>query len=577
MTLTLNLPDHLAAPREAQTAPPSEWGAAPPPHLSPAAGVGGTPSFLLHARTAADAHPESAIAWARLAQAAQAAGQHDEAIGSAQRALALGIAQGAAPAVHAAVIVLGTYDDCESLQTLLEDPRALELPAAIRVRAALEVGATEAAVDLLGDRDEPSALAVRAWLALERGDFQTTVSNLRRARRLGATGPALLINLGYAHAALGELDKAISVTRQAAAMAPFDRTAGFNLAGYHRAKGDIDSALAVFDRLQPGTRPDFDLALAKADVLVEAQRSDDALRLLHAVRTSQEWATADRVSRSELAANLAFLRWMMNREKQQPALKAILRALEDCDFESVEIAYMLPNLLRDAREAPILDEVLLALSARHPDEQLHGLQMHAALLRREGGSAMAHALAWVEGDPLNPCAAALAVHLLSDLGGRFEEAADLGALAVARNPASLWLVNNAAYAAALAGRTDEAARLIERVGSRATGDVMLTATRALATMLGGATQRGLDGYREAHQIAEEQDDRPLALLVDLNLVLAVNLLPEPARARAAASLSQITIPAGLTHRLDFWVVGQRLERELGVNPGSDDSHYWRMI
>jgi Flp pilus assembly protein TadD len=576
MTLTLNLPDHLAAPREAQPVDPSDWGASTDRLELPPAGAGGTPSFLLHARTAADEHHESAIAWARRAQAAQAASEPEEAIESARRALTLGIAQGAASAVHAAVIVLAAHDEHSSLRALLDDPRALELPALIRARAAFESGDADAALDVLGERAEPGALALRAWLSLERNDFQAAISYIRHAQKQGAGGPAMLVNLGYAHAALGNVRKAIRVTRQAAALAPHDRAIGFNLAGFYRSVGDIESALTALDRLQTEDRLDFELALAKADVLVEAHRSDEALQLLRAVRTSQEWALADDVSRSELTANLAFLRWMMNREETQPALKAILRALGDCGHASVQIAYMLPNLLRAPADAPILEEVLEALEARHPADELHGLRMHVSMLTRDSGGAVEQALAWAHADTLNPCATAVAVHLLSDLAGRFEAAADLGRHAIARNPVNAWLVNNVAYAYALAGRTGEAERLIDRLEDRATGNVMLTATRALAALLAGDLERGLDGYRHAYRIAQERDDRPLALLVGLNLALTANRLPDPARDLAFAAVPQLDIPIELTHRLDFWIVGQRLQRELGFSLDGNESPYWRV-
>lgn len=564
MTLTLNLPEHLAAPLDVQPVTPGPWTG---PALSvdmPDDREGGAPSFLVSARRTTDEYPDNALAWARRAQAEQAAGDIQEAVTAAERAFHLALAQQLTSALQAALVILVADDHTEPLRILLDDDRAGWVPTDLRVRAAAELDEFDAALSMAKDTSVET-LQLLAWVHLKRHAFHKAISALRMAQRQGAAGPALLTNLGYAHAALGNIDKAIRITRQAAALSPRDRLIGFNLAGYHRAIGDFDGALDAVKQLQLGSQPDFELALAMAEILTAASRSEQALRVLQRVRTSQQWTTASALRRCELEANLALLRWMTNREADQAAIKAVLGALKDCDYQSVAVAYMLLNLVRRPDQGQMLQHVIEELTIRHPQSELHGLRMHLAVLQHAPELAVEHAVAWSDAEPLNPLAAALAVHLLSDLAGRFEEAADLGERAVARNPASALLANNTAYAMALAGRPEQAQRVLASLGSEiGRSPVVHAATQALIDLMRGERAKGLHGYREARELAEKCGDEPLAWLVKLNMALAINQLPDDDKDTYLAELLPLDIPSEWAQRSDFWITGQRLRKELGI-------------
>jgi tetratricopeptide (TPR) repeat protein len=569
MTLSLSLPDQFAAPFDVQPVDPSAWSRA---NAEPAPGEpsGELPGFLIRARDATEKNPGSALAWARLAQAAQGAHQREEAVTAAARALEFGVAQRSEPAIHAAMIVLAAYGCTDPLRILLDDPRGGALTPEARIRAAIELRDLDAAMLLLEEQTSAEMLVVRAWVQLERGNYQGAIVASREARRAGAAGPALLINLGFAHATLGNLTKAINVTREAAALSPLDRVAGFNLAGFHRALGDFDRALAALERLQTGPYPDFELALALAEVVTAAEDKERAHRILQRVRTSERWAQADNVRRCELDANLALLRCTTQRTDTGSATKAVLRALQTCDYQSVSIAYLLLNLFRSPGDAGQLDAVVGALESKHPREALLPLRMHLAVLRRESDSAVAYAVAWSETDVLNATAAAVAIQLLSDLQGRVDEAADRGLAALRRNPANALLINNTAYALARANRPREALRLLDRPhASPARMAVALHATRALAQMMGGNISGGLAGYREARARAEETDDLPLARLVDINLMLALTGIPDGAGRQHVVTLSPTRVLEGWARRIEFWIVAERARRELG-----SDAQYW---
>lgn len=563
MTLSLNVADQFAAPFDVQ---PVEPPVSVPisPRINDGGSAGEPPSFLLRARGVADRNPNSAIAWAQRAQAAQAAGEGDEAVEAASRAIDLGVAQASAPATYAGIVVLSAYDRASVLRTVLDDPRSAELPPLVPLRAATELRDLETALRLVSGQTNAESLVTRAWLELQRHDYQAAVAASREARRLGAVGPALLTNLGFAHAALGNIDKAIAATRQAAVLSPLDRTIGFNLAGFYRAQGKFDHAVSTLTDLATGPRPDFQLALATAEIFTSAGDLERAHRILQSVRTSQEWAQADIVRRCELEANLALLRWTTNREASTSAVKAVLRALRSCDYQSVSIAYMLLNFLREPAEADVLLDVVAKLQDKHPSEALFPLRMHLGLLRRDEDETVTNAIAWTRHDVLNPSAASVALHFLTDLAGRPDAAAEMGLIAVKRSPAGTYVVNNTAYALALANRPAEALALLDSFKGPQGDEVVMTATCALAELMRGNLTEGVAGYRHARAIAEKNKDESLALRVDIHLALALNRVPTGAAEAQLSSLVPLSVPQDWARRTDFWIASVRARRELGA-------------
>ena len=68
---------------------------------------------------------------------------------------------------------------------------------------------------------------------------------------------------------------------------------------------------------------------------------------------------------------------------------------------------------------------------------------------------------------LNPNAATLATYLVADLEGNFAQAAEIGLRGLDRAPSHMVLINNTAYSLALAGRPEQAKKLLERLDGSA--------------------------------------------------------------------------------------------------------------
>jgi tetratricopeptide (TPR) repeat protein len=532
------------------------------------------PGYLLRARAAVTAHPHNSLAYARLAQAAQASDELEEALRAARRAIELGLDAGDPSSVHAALAVLEAHGQGAELAGLLDDQRSIRLPLNLRLRAAIAAGEYAAAIGILSDAQaagdiSPDALSLLTWLYLQRGEYSRAVAAGRRAQSAGATGVALYANLGYAHAALGQLPKAIKLTRQAQALAPLHRGVGLNLALYLKLTGDHDGALRALQRLRRDDRTDIQLALAMANVEVYTGDIEQARRLLQRVRASSEWALAGKQRRAELEANLALLRWRTGAANSHTTITSMRRALIATDYESLSIAYLLTNLLLRGDHTTLLAGLMDRLQARHEPAKLDGIRTALALLEHDASNAVESARAWAAHDVLNPGAAALASYLVADLEGDFTQAAEIGLRGLDRAPSHTALINNAAYSLALAGRPERAKKLLERLNGSCER-VEVVATHALVDMLLGHTDRGLDGYRRAWDQAIADNDEPLADLVAVNALLA------RARVGLEDSPADLTLIDRLTKaaasRPGSWIVSQRLQRELPMGlPAESES------
>jgi len=519
------------------------------------------PNFLRRARLIADEHPQSAVALARFAQAAQSVGDVTTATEHARRALDLGLDQAEFGAIHAAMTLLSSYAQTQPLVSLVDDPRAQTVPVATRVRAAVAAGEFDAAQRIAGIESSPDALSVIAWVRTEQADFRGAISAGRAATRDGGGGVTLYANLAYAHAALGNHTQAIRLARQAWSLSSGDRRLGLGLAKYLQFSGKDAEAFAVLSALQRRAGMDIELALATAQARTDRGDLTEAHRVLQRIRASGEWAVADTVRRAELTANLALLRWITHRDKATSSLREILRALESCDYQSVGIANLSLNLMTTPEHADELARILGRLETRHPQDALLRLRMLLAILQREPSTAVEYARAWASTDLFNPFAAATAASLVGEVAGNFDEAVDIGLATLRRVPTDPMLLNNTAFVAAMAGRLPLARQLVRRALRKSPRSVYLTATQGLIDLLDGRPTRGRARYLEARRMAERAKDSALVTRVVLYAALAE---------RAAGVDSEFGDPAQILEEQDptpwcelpmFWIAAERLKRE----------------
>lgn len=509
--------DQLAAPRRACPLPPAlftrpGWEAPDDnasSHTQP-------PAFVRSARGLVDRHPTSAAALAKLSQAELAWDHAVEAVAAARAALQQSQADpDLSVVVSSAVTLIASGEGAEAEKTL----SLLDLDGPARVlfaTAAADRHDFDLALERLADDESVEATSLRAWVFLCRGQHAAAVRTYREVLRKAGPSPATLTNLGVAHAALGELRRAILVTRQALTMRPSQLgRVGLNLSAYYLWAGDVERALDVLRGLREQRPHDIEPAFAEAGVHLAIRDSQAALRVLRKARTSL-WAYASEVQQAELTSNIVFVEWHLGRSSREKAAEIILRELTRIDFASLRIAGMVPTFLRHFSDVDQFRRLLAKLRLRHPEAGLQKFEVHLAMLERRFEDATTLATEWASQTPLDPDAATAATFLLADVRGDYDEAVRIGQETLRRLPAELRLANNVAYALALAGRPKEARHYIVDVDTP-----QHLATYALVQIASGRVEEGRADYERAAEMATRSGDGELADLVRLNAALAL--------------------------------------------------------
>jgi len=337
-------------------------------------------------------------------------------------------------------------------------------------------------------------------------------------------------------------------------LAPEDEAIAFNLVSFYTASGDLRAArdeLARLRKVYP-TRLRFDVA--EADLYLRANEPEQAYAILRRARQSALWAYAEPIELAELEANLAFLEWRLGKENRKTAAKKVIEQLQRTEFRSLDIANLLPALLYSSEDAAAVEGLYTSLADVHARDALLFLETHVAIVQYKFSRAAELAVEWAEKEIFNSHAAGMAVYLLADVSADFERAFDLGTRALRIAGPTEELVNNLAYAYALAGDLTQARELLR---DRRADSVFLTATEGLVEVLSGNTKRGIALYEAAHELAQKQGgDRDLPAMVRLNQALALH--------RAGVENRGLDLPEGWQHH-PYWVLFKEAAERAGVS------------
>jgi tetratricopeptide (TPR) repeat protein len=515
MSVSIETRQQLAAPRRLRSLPPSFVGPPSDELLVEIPDQDLPPSFVTNARTLVERYPSSPTALARLAQAEQAAGHVQEAIAAGQATLAQTASQSDASAELAAITVLISTEQTEEAERALALTSPRGPTAVIYASLAAVQGRYDDALRRIADESSGDACSLRGWVMLKRHEYQTAIASFRQALRKTGPTPAILTNLGVAHAALGERKRAIAETRQALALLPSQRSrVGFNLASYYLAGDDYEKALAELRLIRDANPQDIEPLFAEARAHLATEHFDQAQRTLRRARTSV-WAYLSDVQRGELNANLAFVDWHLDRLSRTDAATRIMSELRSIDYRSLRIAEMLPVLLSHFSDANQLRQLIAGLRGAHPTAPLWSFEVLRAVLERRFNDAVQLAVAWADEEVFDSEAAVGATYLLSMLTDDFDRAIGIGKAALKRTPAVPMLANNLAYVLALSGNTHEARRYLPRSDTP-----HHIATRALIELRSGRVETAVHEYERALHKAEASDDSCLPALVRLHTHMA---------------------------------------------------------
>lgn len=526
MSLTDTEKDQLAAPSRLEELPPPPFDFAGTPgapreeelpviDLVPDTLEEAEPSFLIHARKLVATSSDSAMARSRLAQAAMAVGKRAEAGKHALKALDLAKKNADNPAVFSAARILmanGEFEPAEqALQSLSPSGGPLTV---LYATLAAQRGDLDTAFSRLDDDPSVDAWDLRGWIALRNRHFDQAVRFYRQAMRKREPSPALLTNLGLAHAALGAPKKAIAETRRALALGPVQRQrVAFNLIAFLFASGHSEYGFQELKRLQGEYPNDIEPVFAEAHWALAVGDSDRAERRLRNARTSL-WAHADEVQQAELLANLAYLQRYRGELSPAKAADEVIAQMRKIKWQSTRVVSMVPFLLDRYSDLHRLEKVYAEISEAHPDQSFYPLDIHVAVLQDRLQDAKELSLKWASDALFAAEAASLAVFMLTQIDDdRFDESAELGLAALKRMPAASVLANNTAYSLTFAGKPDQAKRLLS---PEEDGNLYHVATRGLIAATQGDIEEAVRLYDHAEQLAQHNGAKTSPLLVRLH-------------------------------------------------------------
>jgi tetratricopeptide (TPR) repeat protein len=171
--------------------------------------------------------PDNLPAWRQLAKARLGAGDLQGAIAAYDALMRLEPTEWRHRLEQATVHLLqNDYANATADCTTVIDQQPIPLAYALRALARLRTGDRRAEDDcanaLLLDRAEPTALLVRANLALQRNDAVAAVADCERVMRRSPTLPWGMVTCGNAHYQTGDLPTATTYANRAIALLPKD-------------------------------------------------------------------------------------------------------------------------------------------------------------------------------------------------------------------------------------------------------------------------------------------------------------------------------------------------------------------
>jgi tetratricopeptide (TPR) repeat protein len=498
-------------------------------------------------RLAADA-PDSAMAWARLAQAAFEADRLVQSVAAARQAMQLCLTaweRGEGPDAAAARVAgrilndTGHWDEAKKGLNRISTVDSALFLASI-VGGPIEIA--EALERLRGVRGV-AARGVYAWLLLRVGRPREAVAELRKLVRQGHLSPNTMANMAYGHALLGSPQKAIKAARCAVALAPSSVKHSFNLVGYFVHYGSSDRAHGELNRLAMARDIDSaEIAMARAGIHMRDRNIYAALDVLE--RASAGFlVTKSARSTAELQVNIAVLRCQLGELSRSEALSEARRAAAIAAGRSIGVLEAFCDLAPSTELFPEAAALVRQAEEWHDARDLLPLRARTAHLQADFSNSSRLARAWADEHPLNAAAVNHSLLMEAVASGQYADAAKRGKSIMNRFVGDSEIRTNVAYCLAMAGQGKDALDFLPKEPSES---ISRLATAGLARLAIGDVEEGLALYRDAHRIAERvpvaDDRKPLRALVALSQRLAVTHLA--LRNISEAALLPIELPRG---------------------------------
>jgi tetratricopeptide (TPR) repeat protein len=488
----------------------------------------------------------SSTTLAALAQALEAADEHDRAIAIANEALESCTREAvdqlldpiSARISLEVLIRLGRLDDAVR--------HAERLP--VGAHSWLMLGATLASAGRFAEArafidkaDSVDREPVLAFLYLSEGNDRAAIPLLRAALRRFPDDADSLHNLSIAQWRLGSTRQAVAAALRATRAAPSREDIAIHYLELVLACGDFERVLREVESLRS------DGVVASARLLVIEAR---ARLVLHDFRKAEQLLErAGDVARegddvavvAEVGSNLVRLRALHNKISRDEAVDRLVKMLDEFPDHDVVVANLAQVTYRK-RHAAKLRSAFDSIRDTTFSARREFIEYQIATLEGDNASAAEHALAWVELEPANPHAVSAALVALGIGEERWQEAAKIASGVIARGPRDSIELNNAAYILAMAGRPHEAIKILQAEVSE---DFVLRATLGLAYLANHQIDEGMKLYRQAAREAEKEDSDLCSLMTAYQALVVRQLgilSSEDASMISALSLPPVSLP-----------------------------------
>lgn len=435
--------------------------------------------------------------------------------------------------------------------------RAGDLPetrslALTRAMIADDLGLSEESLAAINGFEGALYDSYRGYLHASRGGFRDAIPFLRAALRDAPDDPDALANLSVALWNLGSQRKAVAAAMRATRSAPGRKDLSMQFMELLLASGQNDRVAAEIRTLTDAkVIPDSQFLVMQARLRLASHEHAQALTLLdRAVRLAQD--EGDQTGEATIAANLLAIRFDTGRipfaEFASGSAKLLSRFPEN---DVVVINFARTRTRRS--DAKSLREAAERVSTQTTVARSAYLNYVVAFLEGDNEQAGRTAIQWFEAEPTDPNAAAAALGGLGIGLERWDEAEKIADYALAQLPPTSALTNNISYVLAMAGRADEAIKLLEPA-SRADSGFVLRATLGLCYLAAGDLNTGMRLYREAAARAEKDDHHWCSLMTAYQAVVTRQLGLDkiaPAQALEASALIPQELPDDWADWPDF--------------------------
>lgn len=475
---------------------------------------------LLQARALARAHPDSPTAQARLAISEFGFGNRRCALDAARRVLGNDTFDAPALMVVAQIFVaLGEIAEArqaadELLAAEASNIGARGAAAVLAARIAASEGDPHEALEFLSQSHSQAALALKGALLVKVGRYHDAIRVLREALSEVPDDPDALGALGCAYAAVGSIRKATRTMTAVAALDPTDRSVGLHLAALLFLQDRAADAGAVIDRLIGYHPHDIELEQAAAIAMHFGGDTAGALRRLRRAKTSRTARDATAAQREELGLRILLLDTPPTPRSE--LLSAAADALRRCDYRSADAARLLAYMAQTISDLPLLEAAYTELRQHHDRSTLLPVESKMAFLRLEFDRCTEASVEWAHREPFSIEAHVTATYMLAMHSGDYQQAAHLGRAGIRRGIQHDALCSNTAFALAMNGDPDKAARVLPDPAEHTPS----LATAGLIEMVRGHHDRGIEMYEDCAHRLIDQGQPELADLVDAHRVLA---------------------------------------------------------